>query len=395
MLKNNKWFTVAVCFILVGVLYGISINCFPLFIIPITKAFGFTRGAFGASQSLLFFAAMLSSAFSWKVYSRLGLVRTVTLASGLMSILFFMQSYARSLPEFYLLAIGIGFCNGLSTFVPTALVIRSWFEENVGVAIGIAFMGTGIGGMVFNQISNALILSRGYETAYRVLAALMLLLAVPAAYFWLRPGTAGTKAASAASETPAVESRSNFPPAVYLLVVCITILTITTFSTTFSLVPHLQDLKYSQTFAAIAASCSMAALAAGKFLFGLLLDRKGIFFTTAVSGIFHITGLLALALFIHKAMLIPVIISILMAAPYGSVGLPVVGAAVVSPSRQEKSVSLFSAAGNLGGTVSPLILGFGYDRFHSYRPVYYAITALCCAALVLTLYLLKKLQAAR
>lgn len=70
-------------------------------------------------------------------------------------------SLCTSLPMFYGCSVVVGLSLGGVTSVPLSLLISNWFHEAPGLAIGVAFMGSGVGGMVFNPIVSSLLQNMG------------------------------------------------------------------------------------------------------------------------------------------------------------------------------------------------------------------------------------------
>jgi MFS family permease len=76
--------------------------------------------------------------------------------------------------------------------LPNQVLLSRWFEAGRGKAMGIAYLGIGVGGAVVPALSFYLVQSYGWRTALRVLGALMILLALPMAAFVKEPPPDGT-----------------------------------------------------------------------------------------------------------------------------------------------------------------------------------------------------------
>ena len=102
--------------------------------------------------------------------------------------------------------------------LPNQVLLSRLFDQGRGKAMGFAYLGIGIGGMIVPLLAHALIEELGWRTALRALGVLIIVLAFPAAFFVREP-----KAEKRDSTAPAGEPVSIIPvlkrPAFYLLAV--------------------------------------------------------------------------------------------------------------------------------------------------------------------------------
>jgi MFS family permease len=99
--------------------------------------------------------------------------------------------------------IGLGGVLGLSAFyffyllnalgyvcggpLPNQVLLSRWFDAGRGKAMGIAYLGIGVGGALVPLLAHALIQSMGWRGALRALGVLMILVAFPVAFFVREP----------------------------------------------------------------------------------------------------------------------------------------------------------------------------------------------------------------
>src|SRR5262244_1171484 len=67
--------------------------------------------------------------------------------------------------------------------LPTQVLLTRWFDKARGKAMGFAYIGIGVGGMVVPQLSVRLVQNFGWHNALRLLGVLIILIAFPLAYF--------------------------------------------------------------------------------------------------------------------------------------------------------------------------------------------------------------------
>ena len=124
-------------------------------------------------------------------------------------------SYVTTLGAFYFFyafnALGYVFGGPL----PNQVLLSRWFDKGRGKAMGIAYLGIGVGGALVPLLAYSLTQAYGWRGALRMLGVLMIVVALPAAYFVREPaarrGERGRAVAAASLAT--ILSR----PAFYLL----------------------------------------------------------------------------------------------------------------------------------------------------------------------------------
>jgi len=76
--------------------------------------------------------------------------------------------------------------------LPNQVMLSRFFDAGRGKAMGIAYLGIGIGGAIVNQLAPYLISILGWRGALRALGVLMIVVAFPAAYFVREPPVEGS-----------------------------------------------------------------------------------------------------------------------------------------------------------------------------------------------------------
>ena len=379
------WAIVIGGLLLLMVFMGIVNNCYALFIIPITESFHFTRSQYSVCQSLVFLFIMLSSAISWKIYQRVGILTAIRTAAVVLVVSYFCYSFAQSLPVFYLLSMIVGFCMGLTTTVAVPLLLSGWFQEKYGLALGISLMGSGIGGTIFNPAANMLIDLFNWQRAYQILALIMAAVALPIVFFVFRVNKSNAENMASnydpSEEQPSEKSFLN-RTAVSLLAI-ITIFAIVCTVLIYTITPYLQDIGYSAGVASFCASGSMAILAVGKLLEGWLLDHTSLKTCTYLAFASTAAGLIGLVLSKNPFMLLLVFLGVFLGCPYGTVAIPVAAGSICQRQADKRAaVGIFTAATNLGSAVSPALAGMVFDSFGSYSPLFITSAVIVIAAMI-------------
>ena len=163
------------------------------------------------------------------------------------------------------------------------ILVSNWFEAKRGTALGIAIMGTSLGGMIFPPLITQLIASQGWRATFVTLAAVPAALLVLAALVVRsrpadvgeQPFGAGTGGSSRASQGQA----SGLSYAEALRTSTFWILCFTACMTFYAMMSamahlflHMQDLGFAPPDAAKALSLMFGLALVGKLVFGALSD---------------------------------------------------------------------------------------------------------------------------
>ena len=181
-----------------------------------------------------------------------------------------------SLWQFYVFYIfsALGYmCGGP---LPNQVLTSRWFDKARGKAMGFAYLGIGIGGMLAPQIAKALNVEFGYRHALVILGITMIVLSFPMAWFVKdNPPLTGDLASADSPEEPKREIKDILKTRAFYLLLIGSMCSIGAVSATsqnlklfFSL-----DLNYSQTQAANVLSMILAASIFGRLFMGWLADK--------------------------------------------------------------------------------------------------------------------------
>lgn len=284
---HHAWWIVVAGFLLNLAGIGIIMNSMGVFFKPVIESLGFTRGSFALYFTIAALSMMVMAPLMGKILERYNIRLVMGICTTLMAVSFALFSQCRTLGQFYALSVFLGIGSAGTHIIPVSMMITNWFEEKRGLAMGIVFSATGIGGFIFNPFSNWLIENYGWENAYLTLGVIVGLCTIPMALFVVRvrpsdKGLApyGTKAVSAAYHETAASGltarEALRAPAFWLLAGMILFIAIANMGVLHHIVPYLTDVGISSSTAAALMSLHMAVLVAGKLVMGDLADRIGL-----------------------------------------------------------------------------------------------------------------------
>jgi MFS family permease len=187
-----------------GVFYGwyiVAISCLAtstgiapfvflslgFFMIPFYNEFGWTRGQISSITPVLLFSLMIAQPFAGRFIDKLGtrnLLIPSTLAFGLLlaAIPTFVNEIWHLAIIFFLIGtLGVG-----ANTMPHMRIISGWFNKKRGLAIGISVSGIGLGYTYVPMLLESTISTRGWRAGYYALSLLVLFIAAPLVYIFLK-----------------------------------------------------------------------------------------------------------------------------------------------------------------------------------------------------------------
>ena len=289
--------------VVLGVSHGVVSNCFSLYIIPVSEALGIGRDTFSVCSMIINGLYAVTSFLAGAIYRRFRLRNIIRLAAVALPVSYFCYSLCRTPAALYAVSVAVGLSVSFISFVPFTAIIGNWFEEKRGTAMGLCFMGSGLGGMLMNSLTAVLLERCGWVRTYQITAGVMLAVLCAMVFLVIRvtPEEMGLSPLGLKSgekepvygpeAKQALRSRS-------FAALMVTALVIGLNSSVLSVLiaPHLIDLGYSTLFAAGVTSAYLGFLALSKVLLGRVYDRVGAIRGTALSLLGFLLGFLGLYL---------------------------------------------------------------------------------------------------
>ena len=388
------WVVVACGILVMSVTHGVVQNCFSLYIKPVTEALGFTRQGFSVCQTLTNVIYMGIALFSGKIFERFKVLGLMRIACIVLPAAYFCYSFCTQLWMFYAVSVVVGVATSFLTFLPFTLIISNWFEDRRGLAIGICFMGSGLGGMLFNALAGGWIEAFGWHAVFRILAGIQALVMIPILFLVLRvsPQEVGLQplgsgpVASEGGSAPVygltlAQAMRSFRFWALIFTALIVGLTSTMLSNT--IVPHLSDIGYASTYASGVMSCYMGLLAVCKILLGGMYDRLGMRKSTFISVSAILVGLLGLYFGAFQPMHLFIVAGAALGCAVGTVAYPILTQSAFGTRAYATIYGIITAANSLASSVCPIFTNSVYDGTGSYSPA--LVTSIVLALAVLGL----------
>ena len=287
-----------------------------------------------------------------------------------------------SLFEFYsmylLMALGY-MCGGP---LPNQVLTSRWFNKSRGRAMGIAYLGIGVGGMLVPQIAKWLNMQMNWRSSLVVLGVLMILIALPMALFVKEnpPGNSThPKADKAKIPFKNILKNKSF----YLLVIgsMCSIGAVAGVSQNLKLFFSL-DLKYTQGEAANVISLVLAASILGRLLMGWLADRYPKKYVMML--IYSLVSISILLLYFASVPGVIYVFAFLFGIGLGGdyMIIPLMAAELFGVKVMGRVMGLILTVDGLGEAFGPILAGGLRDRLGSYA---FGFTALIVLSVIGTI----------
>ncbi len=385
------WWIVVGSFLLNFAGIGIIMNSMGVFIKPVSESLHFTRGGFTLYFTVAALSMMVLAPVMGKLLERYNIRVIMTICTTMMAVSFALFSQCRTLTQFYIVALFLGIGSAGSHIIPVSMMITNWFIDKRGLAMGIVFAATGVGGLIFNPLANWIILHYSWQATYLTFGIIIGVLSIPTAIFIVsaRPTDkgllpyGGEKAINQQSlveqggltVTEALRDR-----AFWLLAVIILLIAIANMGVLHHIVPYLTDIGFSSTTATTLMSLHMAMLIFGKILTGSLADRVGLLksYLVCMVGLMVAIALLYGAQLMWVAVVFNILFGLFIAVR--TVLPPLMTARVLGQKHFGVIYGFLNIFTTLGTAVGVPLSGFIYDWTKSYHMAFALYVIMCLIA---------------
>ena len=387
------------CFILMFFNFAVIKNLHSMFLVPVTEGLGMERSAF----SLLFTISGVAVAFALPVVTKMLKKYPARYVVGVCVLLvaggFASYSLARAPWHFYIIAAIVGIGTAGCTQMVGSLLINNWFIDRKGLAMGIAFTGSGFGMAILSPVLTALLARFGWQFSYVAMWALIAIFCLPLTWMFAYrdPAERGaepyrgrkTKQKNIEDIEDSIEDNRTETPApgaklgdirtksyfwLFLAAICIWSLVIG--GVHMHIAAYLTDIGHTAGFIAFVFSFEAVCIVVAKIVLGMVCDARG-----TRAGILFMAGTFILAMVCLLLADAP-FLALLFALCYScgsiftSVGMPQIVSGFFGQRDYADILSLTTIAYTIGASFGPFLSGLVFDATGSYMLIWKVYLAL-------------------
>ena len=387
----NRWWIVFGATIAMLVAQGpVVIFTLGLFIGPISDEFGWDRANISLAGGAAGLCSALTVPFIGVLMDRWGVRRILmpTIVAFGASVALIAAS-PNSLPAFLAFYAIAGIAGAGQGPLGYAKSIASWFDDKRGLALGLTMAGIGIGAALMPQYTQLLIGIFGWRAAYLGLGALIIVVALPSVFFFLRDpmssASSGSEDSSSLQGMPGQEvSEALRDFRFWLLATVLLIVSVVTNGVVVHTVPILIDHGYASNQAAALMIAVGLSTMAGRLVSGYLVDN---IFAPYVAAFFFLLPSLGLYFLGSAIYQIIGIISIGLASGTEVDMIAFLTSRYFGLRRFGQLYGLLFAIFTAGPAIGPYLMGLSFVRLHSYAPALILFSLALAIASILVLCL--------
>ncbi len=384
--ERRAWIIVAALFFTLFLIWGGGVNTAAVFFTPLLKYFGWSRArlsTLSAAGSLI--AALAAPAVGLlldRIEARIVMVAGAALTGAALLLASRADSYALLLCANLAIAIGVT----ASTLLPCQLVIANWFTARRGIAMGVTFAGTSLGGAVMTIVASHAIARGGWRGGYVVMALPILVIVIPVLILAVRTRPEANRdaargGASAAPALPGFEMREAVRTrSFWMLSMAQFFYACAVSGVGLHMVAYLIGAGYTAARAAGALSAIFLVTSVGKLVTGGFADRVSPRVVLAVVFAGATAGTVMLLGASRGVMLAGFIALNGTAAGTPLVLLPMVAVESLGLRRLGSILGVSGIFGTIGAAIGPVAAGRIFDLSGSYEVAFLVFAAMWTAA---------------
>lgn len=390
MTKANKfhygWIIVATGILVLAIGQGMFSSTNSVFVVPVCEDLGLSRSSFTFHRTIISLVSCIVTPFYGKIIQRFGVKKTLLTGTFVLSTVIFCYSFSTSVVHFYILAFINGIFGNALSFMIIGILVSGWFADSKGLATGLAYSGSGIGGAIMIPAVTSIVERYSWRTGYRVMGILgfVLLIAAGLLLIYDHPQDKGLEPYTSSRKKDTVSTKPVFDLSLsevlktsrfWLLAAAFFFISCFASATNTHSTPFLSDLGYSSETVSAVISLFMIFLTVGKILLGFLYDKLGSLVSAVFIGCCSI--LFPISALLSGSMPFPWIYAVLVgtASCAFSTPMPILVTRYFGIKDYPTVFSILSTVTALASAIAIPLMGAVYDTTGSYTLGWYSLLA--------------------
>ncbi len=389
------WWVVLGCILITMTMVPPIMALSNKYLIYVTEDLGISRSAFTLANTVLQALGIFLSPFVTRFLAKgnMRVIQSVSILGYCAS--YFSYSLANSPIHLYISSLFLGVFYLNATLIPVSMMVTNWFNARRGLAMSLAMAGIGVGGTLFSPILTFFLESYGWRASYRLMAGIILVIALPAALFLLRkrPEDLGLEPLGGQADTAAKGTRPSGGVAIsvrqswgkfffWLLLIGMLTNGLINAGALGHFPPAMQESHGAAVQAAVISAYSLISIG-GKLILGWINDRFGVVVsTTYACTLFGLSFVFILLADQSVAMLYAMAVVFGLGNAIGTVTPPLITAEVFGKENYSKAYGIVNSFTQVGLSLGSLAVASVYDATGTYRFAWIMLLVLTAVTLV-------------
>lgn len=361
-----------------------------VFMRPMAEAFSWSRGQTSGVIVLAMLGLALGAPLVGRLSDKFGVNRVIPISVLLFAIaLFGMSMMPGNLAMFAVLSLVIGIIATATTPAGYLSVLPKYFDKRLGLALGLAMMGLGLGTVLAPIVTQHWISTHGWEYAYRALSVVALLFGGIACFtLFSGKNTINASPAARAAQTEAsLLPGADLGTAVrtgrfWLIAAIIFAVSAAGLGATVHAVSMFVDRGLPADIAANGVAVAGVGVMLGRIAAGALMDVIHASKVAALAFLLGAIGLAFIAFNPSPSFAVMAFGALLFGFTVGTEGdlIPFLVRRYFGLKAFGSVFGLLFGVYSLGGVTGPVLFGVSFDKVGSYQPALIAAAVLCVLA---------------
>ena len=381
------------CCMCIGGAMGMVSNCMGIYFSSLSEALGVGVGRISVIVTLVSLANAFFAPVFVKLQKHFRLNHLMGFGIVLCMISYVLMSFAGNVWTLYFCGLlsGVGMC--FYAALPVTQVLRDWYGDKNGTAVGAALAFSGVFGAIMNPVLSHIIAGMSYQTALRLMAVFLGAAVLPCALTIHMKDEANTAIKTTVQGYEPVSPKVPMPIIVVLYSTCVLFCMLCGMNQHFSALAVSEG--YSLEASATVLTASMIGNIIFKLVYGYASDRIDPVYVSVAWAVFGGIGTALVLLFAGNGVLIRA-----GAGLYGAffslstVALTML-VQMVAKDRYAEVYSKMVIFTSSAYALSVSLYGMIYDLFGSYKPALVLILVITIVSIVLAMTLDRKVKQAR